>query len=454
VKLIPTCRAIFCTLAATCFLTPLFAQDDAEFAANWPSFRGPTANGTSTTATPPVEWDEETGKNIAWKVELAGSGNNSSPVVWGDRVFVLTSIPTAAGGEEQAPKQEAPRRRRGGGGGGSAPVMTRFVTLCYDRNSGKLLWEQVATEAVPHQGTHGDHSFASASPCTDGRHVYSHFGSRGLFCYDMDGKLVWKRDDFGQMQTRNGFGEGSSPFLHGDIVVVPWDHEGDSYVIALNALTGETLWKKDRDEPSNWVTPVVVKHAGREILVTGGENRVRGYDLKSGEELWQAAGPTSRPIASPVVFGNHVVLSSARQGFFLASLDASANGDLSAENGINWSTNENGSDVPSLLLSGKRLYFLKGSNGILSCMDVETGENFYEPRRLPDVSGVYASPVAANGFVFIVSREGVTLVLEDSESFKVVATNRLNDRIDATPALAGKQMFLRGKKTLYCIQGE
>ena len=453
-KLIPTALPVFCWLIATCFMTPLFAQDDAEFAASWPNFRGPTFNGVSTTATPPTEWDEETGKNIAWKVELPGTGNNSSPVVWGDRVFVLTSIPAVAAGEEQAPRAEQPRRRGGGGGGGVAPVMTRFVTLCYDRNTGKLLWEKVATEAVPHQGTHGDHSFASASPSTNGKHVYSHFGSRGLYCYDMDGELIWKRDDFGQMNTRNGFGEGSSPFLYGDIIVVPWDHEGESYVIALDALTGETLWKKTRDERSNWVTPVVVSHEGRDILVTGGENRVRGYDLKTGEELWQAAGPTSRPIASPVIFGNHVLLSSARQGFFLASLDASASGDLSSENGINWSTSENGSDVPSLLLSGNRLYVVKASNGILGCMNVETGKYFYEPRRLQDISGVYASPVAANGRVYIVSREGVTLVLEDSENFTVVGTNRLNDRIDATPALVGNQIFLRGKEFLYCIQGD
>lgn len=453
-KLIPARLPVFCWLIATCFLTPLFAQDDAEFAASWPNFRGPTFNGVSTTATPPTEWDEETGKNIAWKVELPGSGNNSSPVVWGDRVFVLTSIPLGSAEQERPPQEAQQPRRRGGGGGGPAPVMTRFVTLCYDRNTGKLLWEKVAVEAVPHQGTHGDHSFASASPTTNGKHVYSHFGSRGLYCYDMDGELIWKRDDFGQMNTRNGFGEGSSPLLHGDIIVVPWDHEGESYVIALDALTGETLWKKTRDERSNWVTPVVVKHDGRDILVTGGENRVRGYDLKTGEELWQAAGPTSRPIASPVVFGNHVMLCSARQGFFLASLDASASGDLSSENGVKWSTNEHGSDVPSPLLSGERLYVLKASNGILGCMDAGTGKYFYEPRRLQDISGVYASPVAANGFVFIVSREGVTLVLEDSENFQVVATNRLNDRIDATPALAGNQIFLRGKEFLYCIQGE
>lgn len=453
-KLIPARLPVFCWLIATCFLTPLFAQDDAEFAASWPNFRGPTFNGVSTTATPPTEWDEETGKNIAWKVELPGSGNNSSPVVWGDRVFVLTSIPLGSAEQERPPQEAQQPRRRGGGGGGPAPVMTRFVTLCYDRNTGKLLWEKVAVEAVPHQGTHGDHSFASASPTTNGKHVYSHFGSRGLYCYDMDGELIWKRDDFGQMNTRNGFGEGSSPLLHGDIIVVPWDHEGESYVIALDALTGETLWKKTRDERSNWVTPVVVKHDGRDILVTGGENRVRGYDLKTGEELWQAAGPTSRPIASPVVFGNHVMLCSARQGFFLASLDASASGDLSSENGVKWSTNEHGSDVPSPLLSGERLYVLKASNGILGCMDAGTGKYFYEPRRLQDISGVYASPVAANGFVFIVSREGVALVLEDSENFQVVATNRLNDRIDATPALAGNQIFLRGKEFLYCIQGE
>lgn len=428
-------------------------QESADFAANWPNFRGPTFNGTSETAKPPVSWSEN--ENVAWKIELPGSGNNSSPVVWGDKVFVLTAIPAAVQGGSQPARpqrQRGGRGGRGGGGGGAALLPTKFVTLCFHRETGVELWQQLAVEETPHQGTHGDHSFASASPCTDGKHVYSHFGSRGLYCYDMDGNLVWKRDDFGKMDTRNGFGEGSSPVLHGNTIVVPWDHEGQSYVIALDALTGETKWKKERDEPSNWVTPVVVQSGDQAILVTGGENQGRGYDLESGEELWHVGGFTSRPISSPVVFGNTVMLASGRQGYVVSAMNVKGEGELSTGKGLEWTSRESGPDVPSMMLSGDRLYFLKGSNGILHCWDAKTGSEKYPETRLDGVSGVYASPVAADGKVIIVGRDGTAMVLEDSDEFKLLSTNKLDDQIDATPALVGNQIFLRGKKYLYCIE--
>ena len=435
----------------------VYGQENIDFAANWPNFRGPTFNGTSETATPPISWSEQ--ENIAWKVELPGSGNNSSPVVWGDKVFVLTAIPaTVEGGNQQARPQGQPQRQRGGrggrggGGGGAALSPTRFVTLCFNRETGEVLWQQLAVEETPHQGTHGDHSFASASPCTDGKHIYSHFGSRGLYCHDMDGNLVWKRDDFGKMETRYGFGEGSSPVLHGNTIVVPWDHEGQSYVIALDALTGETKWKKDRDEPSNWVTPVVVQNGNQAIVVTGGENQGRGYDLETGEELWHVGGFTSRPISSPVVFGDTVMLASGRQGYVVSAMNVKGEGELSAGNGLEWSSREGGPDVPSMMLSGDRLYFLKGSNGILHCWDAKTGSEKYPETRLDGVSGVYASPVAADGKVIIIGRDGTAVVLEDGDEFKLLSTNKLDDQIDATPALVGNQIFLRGKKYLYCIE--
>jgi outer membrane protein assembly factor BamB len=429
------------------------AQIDSEFAANWPNFRGPTGNGTSETAKPPLTWGED--HNVAWKVELPGTGNNSSPIVWNDRVFVLTAIPVDSPENGGLPRRQQRSQGSGQRGGGSAaPVPTRFVTLCLDRATGKQRWQQTAVEMTPHEGTHPDHGFASASPCTDGRHVYSHFGSRGLYCYDMDGNLQWKRDDFGQMQTRNGFGEGSSPVLYGDTIVVPWDHEGPSYILALDALTGETRWKKERDEPSNWVTPVVVQHDGRAVLVTGGENAGRGYDLQTGEELWHVGGFTSRPISSPVVYRDLVMLASGRQGFVVSALQVGSRGELSSGKGLAWTSRKSGPDVPSMMLSGDRLYFMKGSNGILNCWNAATGREKYSETRLDGISSVYASPVAADDKVIIVGRDGTSVVLEDSDTFTLLATNKLDDRIDATPALAGNQVFLRGKRYLYCIKGE
>ena len=440
-----------------------YAQEN--FADNWPNFRGPTFNGTSDTATPPTEWSES--KNVKWKIELPGSGNSSSPIIWGDRVYVLTAIPQPLSDEQKA-AQEAQRAeqaqnrgrrgRRGGRRGGrraAAPLTpTKFVTLCLDRNTGDTIWEKEAVEMTPHQGTHPDHSFASASPVTDGTHIYSHFGSRGLYCYDMEGELKWKRDDFGQMMTRGTFGEGSSPFLHKDTIVVPWDHEGDSYVIALDAKTGETKWKNDRDEPSNWVTPIVVEKEGTAVVVTGGENYARGYDLETGDERWKLSGFTSRPVSAPLVYNDLVYLASSRQGSFLAAMQFDAKGNLGSDKGVAWTSQQAAPDVPSMMLSSGRVYFVNGSKNVLNCLDAETGKPVFGQARLPGISGVYASLVGAGGKVIVVGRDGSAVVLEDSDSFKVLSENKLDDAIDATPALAGNQLFLRGKKFLYCIEDE
>jgi len=419
---------------------------------NWLNFRGPTFNGTSLTANPPLHWSET--KNVKWKVELPGSGNNSSPIVWNDRVIVLDTIPES----QQAPppagnrnKKTRSNRGQGRGRGRKSPSPTRFVTLCFDRETGKKIWEQVAVVTTPHQGTHPDHGYASASPVSDGRFIYSHFGSRGLYCYDMQGNLQWKRDDFGQMMTRNGFGEGSTPCLYQDLVIVPWDHEGESWVMALDARTGKTRWKTERDEPSNWVTPVVAEGQDGPILITGGENFARGYDLDSGEERWRSSGFTSRPISSPVIYEDLALLASSRRGFYLGAMKIDGRGNLNETDGVVWSTDAAAPDVPSMMLSEGRVYYMKGSTNILYCLNAKTGETLFT-QRLPGIRGVYASIVGASGKVFIVGRDGSAVVLKDSDQFELLAENQLDDLIDATPALAGGQLFLRGKQHLYCIE--
>ena len=206
---------------------------------NWGHWRGDAGNGVSTTAQPPTEWSAT--KNVKWKVAIPGRGS-SSPVIWGNRVFVTTGI------SEGGPAS----------GRQAARTAHKFVVLCYDRATGNRLWEKVAVAAAPHEGTHDTNGFASASPCTDGQHVYAHFGSRGLFCYTMDGNLVWKRD-FGDMTTRATFGEGSSPTIVDEKVIVPWDHEGQSFLFAVNKLTGDIIWQTPRDEPTCWATPLIVE---------------------------------------------------------------------------------------------------------------------------------------------------------------------------------------------------
>ncbi len=263
-------------------LALISSQAHAE---NWGHWRGPTGNGVAASGSPPTEWSST--KNVKWKVEIPGKGSGS-PVVWGDQVFVVTAVPADGGDQAQAQAQPEgggqaggrarggpqSRQRRGSGGGAASAALPRlqFKVLCFQRNNGELVWEQTATEATPHQATHSTNGFASASPCTDGQHVYAHFGSRGLYCYTMDGELKWKRDDFGKMNTRSDFGEGSSPTIEGDMIIVPWDHEGPSFLYALNKSTGETIWKTERDEPSCWATPLVVEHAGKKQIVMNGQN--------------------------------------------------------------------------------------------------------------------------------------------------------------------------------------
>ena len=213
---------------------------------NWPHWRGIGGNGVASNASPPTEWSDT--KNVKWKVRIPGRGSGS-PVIWEDRVFVTTAVP-AAGDQSEAAAANPGQGRNRGGRGGSQLQNLQFKVMCFNRKDGKLLWEKIATEALPHQETHSTNGFASASPCTDGEHVYAHFGSRGLYCYTMDGTLVWERNDLGQMETRNSFGEGSSPTLADDKIIVPWDHEGQSSIFALNKLTGKTIWKTNRDEPT------------------------------------------------------------------------------------------------------------------------------------------------------------------------------------------------------------
>ncbi len=413
-----------------------------EFQVNWPNFRGPNFDGSSTTATPPIRWSER--QNVKWKVALPGPGDNSSPIVWNDQVFVLAAVPESTA----AP---APQ----GSGGGRRPrvplVPTEFLVMCYDRDSGEERWRRLAVKTTPHEGHHADHGFASASPFTDGQFVYAHFGSRGLYCYRLDGELIWKRDDFGKMQTRYGFGEGSSPVLHEDTIVVPWDHEGPSYVMALDARTGETKWKASRHEPSSWVAPIVVEANGKNQVIVGGQNFCRGYDLETGQVIWRGAGTSFRPTAGPVVIDNLVLVASNRRSLFLGAFHFDRKGDLNENGGLAWHQTNSAPDVPSMLLSASRVYYIKGNSNIFNCNDARTGKPIYMNRRLDGIDGVYASPVVADGKLIVVGRNGTANVLRDADEFEVLSTNELDDRIDATPALVGQQIFLRGKKFLYCI---
>jgi len=428
------------TLAILLALLSFAVEPASDSKKYWPQWRGPSATGVAPNAHPPLEWSEE--KNLRWKIEIAGKGS-SSPIVWGDRLYVTTAIAT---GKNAAPQSEGSSRR-----GIAATEVQKFVLLAISRRDGKIIWQHTAIEALPHEGTHNDGSWASNSPITDGEHIIASFGSRGLFCYDMNGKLIWQKD-LGNMTTRNSFGEGSSPALHGNTLVVNWDHEGQSFIIALDKRTGKELWKADRTEPTSWSTPLVVQHDGKPQVIVNATNRVRSYDLVNGNLIWENTGTTLNAIPSPVATEDVVYVTGGFRGSALFAIRfAGATGDLSNSVAVVWKYDQDTPYVPSPLLYDDKLYFLKVNTGILSCFNAKTGEPHYSRQRLENIANIYASPVGAAGRVYLVGRDGTTMVIKNATSYEVLATNKLEDGIDASPALVDNELYLRGRKFLYCL---
>jgi outer membrane protein assembly factor BamB len=303
---------------------------------------------------------------------------------------------------------------------------------------------------VPHEGHHQDHGFASASPVTDGEHVLAYFGSRGLYCYDLEGNLKWEKD-FGDMQTRNGFGEGSSPALHGNTVVAYWDHEGDDFIIALDKRNGNELWRKPRNEATGWSTPLIVEHAGQRQVVINATGKVRGYDFATGNPIWEIGGQAANTIPSPVSADGIVYVTSGHRGSALQAIKLGFTGDLADTAALLWSHGKSTPYVPSPLLVDGLLYFIASNQPLLSCFDAKTGKPHFEAERLAGIFGIYASPVSAKDRVYVLGREGTCLVLKKGPTLEILATNKLNDKTDASIALVGNELFIRGHENLYCI---
>jgi len=411
---------------------------------NWHQWRGPEANGVSRTATPPIEWSED--RNIRWKVAIEGKGS-STPIIWEDKVLLLTAIDTGIVDPSLPKPEDQPDRVFGI----KYPNTTyRFVVLCLDRQTGKEIWRSTATEDIPHEGHHGDNDFTSASPTTDGERLYCWFGSAGLFCYDLHGERVWQRD-LGRAYMEASLGEGCSPVVHDGRLAIVRDQQRQSTIEVLDAKTGQTQWKADRDEPNAWATPRVIHHGGSTQVITAASNLVRSYDLSDGRVIWQCSGLTGNVIPCPVTEGDTVYCMSGYEGQALLALPLSATGDISNSDEILWSKRRGTPYVPSPLLYDGMLYFNQSNQAILSCLDSKTGNTIIERTRLPGVSNIYASPVGADGRVYITGRNGTTLVLSRSHELTVLAMNELEDQFHASPALARNQLFLRGRRFLYCI---
>ncbi len=409
---------------------------------NWPMWRGPAATGAAGQANPPLRWSET--ENIKWKVKVPGEGS-SSPVIWGDKIFFQTAVKkevsSAAGGDPYAPQPETAQ--------GKFP-MYQFDVVCLDRRTGKLLWQKTACEAVPHEGHHADGNFASFSPVTDGEKVWANFGSRGVHCYDVEGNHQWSRD-LGILKIHNAFGEGSSPALAGEALVVVMDSQENSRIYALHKDTGEILWEKKRDEPTSWSTPVTVEVDGKMQVIVNAVQRVRSYDAATGEVIWECGGQTRNVIPSPVVGFGMVFCTSGFRGSKLQGIELGHTGDLTGTAAVLWEIDKYAPYVPSPVLYGEKIYVCSGNKAIVSCYEARTGRMIFEKQPLEGLNEIYASPAGAAERLYFVGRDGKTAVVRYGDTLEVLAVNTLEDKIDASPALVGDEIYLKGKNYIYCI---
>jgi outer membrane protein assembly factor BamB len=411
--------------------------------AAWPKWRGPNDTGVAK-GSAPIEWSDT--KNIVWKASIPGRGH-SSPVIWGDLVFVTTAVPTA-----EATAAPAAQSGRGGAGGGAASgVEHKFMVMALDRKTGKTVWEKTLVTATPHEGYHHLYgSFASNSPVTDGKLVFAFFGSRGIYALDLKGNIVWQKT-FGKMRMRLGFGEGVPTVLDGERLLLNFDQEDGSYLQVLDKNTGEEIWKVERQEVSSWSPPSVVTVGGRKQIIVAASAKVRAYDYLTGKVIWECAGLGTNVIPAPVFHNNTVIVMSGHRDPNRMAIKLGRDGDLTGTDAVVWQNTKGNSYTPSPVLHDGKLYFVT-DNGILSAINATTGEQIYQ-ERLPGAYSLKASLVAANGNLYVSTEQGDVLVVKMSDKFEVVANNKMTDEFFiATPAIADGEMYLRGRKSLYLIR--
>jgi outer membrane protein assembly factor BamB len=457
---------------------------------DWPQFRGPGGAGLTNEKQLPVEWAAD--KNVQWKAKVAGHGW-SSPIVWGDKVFLTAASsdkdagPRAGGGPGRGgPGGRGPGGPGGGGRSGSPPdAVYRWEVYCLDRATGKVLWKQLALEGKPQIPKQGANTYASETPVTDGERVYAYFGMHGLFCYDMAGTLVWKKD-LGAYPMMMGQGTASSPVLDGERLFVLIDNEEKSFLVALDRKTGEELWRVSRRERSNHSSPLVWKNKQRTELVTNGSQKARSYDPATGKLLWELSLGGGQCHASPVGDDERLYVgtgggpgggfggpggprgggrggpggrgSMGGGGGTLFAVKAGASGDITppagepASAGVAWSQPKAAPSNASPLVYQGYVYILEENGGRVSCYDAQTGKPAYQRQLLPGARAFWASPWAYDGKVFCLDDGGTTHVLQAGPQFKVLGKNTIDDQFWATPAVAGGVLILRGVENVYCIK--
>jgi outer membrane protein assembly factor BamB len=421
---------------------------------SWPSFRGPHASGIAEGQNLPDEWNARTGQNILWRTAIPGLAH-SSPIVWGNRVFVTSAV-------SSDPKATFRPGLYGDGDASKDQSVHRWIIYALDKQTGKVLWERVAYQGEPREKRHIKATYANSTPATDGRIVVAWFGSQGVHAYDVNGRFLWKVDlgrlDFGAYDVPSfEWGSASSPIIWKDLVILQCDTQTDSFILALNAKTGETVWKTDRDEIPSWGTPTVATTSRGEELIANASNFIRGYDPRTGKELWRL-GRSSKITAPTPVFADDVLVVVSGRGAErpIFVVKAGARGDLTLPDGktssdaVIWSRTGRGSYMPTPLIYNGVLYVL-GNNGTFDAYNLKTGEELYR-QRLPVIgSGFSASPVASDGKIYLSNEDGEIIVVGAGQKFSHIATNSMGELLMATPALSDGVMYVRSSASLFAI---
>lgn len=409
---------------------------------NWPAWRGPTFNGSASTDTrPPIRWDSK--RNIKWVTSIPGEGS-ATPIVWGDQLFVLSAEATDRKSNKSVETDPEDKTT-------PPDVYYKFIVTSLDRQSGQVRWQQVATEQVPHEGKHQTHTYAAGSPVTDGKLLFASFSSRGIFAYTLDGQLRWQVD-LGDMQTRFGWGEAVTPAIADNKLIVNWDQEKGSFLTALDAETGKTLWRVERpEEVTSWNTPLIVNNGDRTLVVVNGTHRVKAYDVDNGQEVWACGGQTVNAIPSPLQFKDTIIALSGYRAAAGFAIPINSQGDVTNSTTLRWKVEQGTPYVPSPALSGDRLYFTQANSDVLTVINANTGKTIGARKRLSGVGSLYASPLVAGNHVYFAGREGTTVVIKDDDSLETVSVNSLGEPIDASPIAVENQLFLRTWSKVYCI---
>lgn len=413
---------------------------------NWPQWRGPESQGISHDKGIPTEWSST--QNVQWKTAIPGRGH-SSPIVWRNRIFLTTSIEGPVVPGKKAPKHMMGKEEFVHPDWAGSDRSYTFKVICVDGN-GKILWDSTAYDGSVFDHRHRKNTYASPTPSTDGKYLYAFFGSEGLYCYDFNGKLVWKVSLGGIPQL--GMGPGTSPVLHEDLVIVVCDHDlGEgSFIAALNRKTGKEVWRVPRKTRSSWATPVLVRRGGRTELIVSGAETVFSYDPTTGKEIWQCKGVESHAIPSPVVGHDMVFLSAGSQAKRAMAVRLGGTGDLTNTPSVVWKYDKGTAYVPSPILYGDYLYLMT-DRGLLTCLDAKTGEIKYEGGRPPVPATFTASPVAFDGKILLTSEDGDTFVVKAGPAHEVLRTNSIGEPVYASPAISGSKIYIRGANHLYCI---